>query len=112
MSDQRITGFDDREKGYERKFQQDQELAFKVRVRRNRHFGLWVAERLGLAGEAAETYAQDLVSMSLAHAGDDGILAMVSRDLAGKGVTLDATVLGTELLRCEAEAKQHLGAAS
>ena len=31
-----MTGFDEREKGFEKKFELDQELAFKVKARRNK----------------------------------------------------------------------------
>ena len=44
-----MTTFDDREKGFESKFAHDAELVFKVRARRNRLFGEWLAtELLGL----------------------------------------------------------------
>src|SRR5262245_47127036 len=51
-----MTTFDDRERGEETRFKHEQELAFKARNRGNKLFGLWVAERLGLSGEAAESY--------------------------------------------------------
>ena len=47
-----MTTFDERERGEEGKFQHDQELAFKARNRRNKLFGLWIAQdHLGLSGE-------------------------------------------------------------
>ncbi|MGH7090354.1 MAG: ATPase inhibitor subunit zeta, partial [Stellaceae bacterium] len=51
--------FDDREKAFERKFERDQELAFKVRARRRRLLGLWAARQLGLSGAAAQSYADE-----------------------------------------------------
>ena len=39
-----MTTFDEREKGFEAKYKHDQELQFKVEVRRNKLLGLWVAE--------------------------------------------------------------------
>ena len=44
-----MTTFDDRERGEESKFKHDLELGFKIRNRRNKLFGLWIAqEHLGL----------------------------------------------------------------
>jgi hypothetical protein len=49
-----MKGFEDRN-GFEAAFQRDQELTFRIKARRNRLFGLWAAERLGLpAGEVGE----------------------------------------------------------
>ena len=46
--------FDERERGFESKFQREEEFAFKVAVRRNKLFGYWAAARLGLTGGEAE----------------------------------------------------------
>ena len=42
-----MSGFDERERSYEKKFERDQELAFKAKARRNKLLGLWAAERMG-----------------------------------------------------------------
>ena len=39
-----MSTFDEREKGYEKKFERDQELAFKAKARRNKLLGLWAAD--------------------------------------------------------------------
>jgi hypothetical protein len=43
-----MTTFDEREKAFERKFAHDQDLRFRATARRNKLFGLWAAEKLGL----------------------------------------------------------------
>ena len=53
-----MSGFDDREKGFEAKYRVDQELEFKINARRNRLLGAWAAELMGVTGEAAESYAK------------------------------------------------------
>ena len=50
-----MTTFDEREKGFEAKLAHDQELKFRATVRRNKWLGLWAAQKLGRAGEAADT---------------------------------------------------------
>jgi hypothetical protein len=101
--------FDDREKGYEAKFGHDQEMAFKAKVLRNRMFGLWVAEHLGLDAAAARTYATEMVEGELKHHGDNELVARVVRDLAAKGVGLDEHRIRTELVRFAAAARKQLG---
>lgn len=112
MNESHGSGFAEREKSFERKFQQDQELAFKVRARRNKLFGLWAAERMALTGTAAERYADGLVAAGLAQGGEEALIAVVARDLAGAGVEIDATRLGLELEHCAAAARRHHGAPS
>lgn len=107
-----MTGFDEREKGFERKFQQDQEHAFRVKARRRHLLGLWAARELGLAPAAAETYASDLAAAGLSHHGDEDAVERITKDFAAKGVAVDATRVRLELEQCDREAKQQLGGAS
>jgi hypothetical protein len=104
--------FDDREKSHERKFQLDQELAFKAKARRNKLLGVWAAERLGLAGVAAETYARDVAAVAFGKHGDAEMVAKVAADLAAAGAGVDETRVRAELERCAAEARRQLGATS
>jgi hypothetical protein len=104
-----MTTFDEREKGFERKFQQDQELAFKVKARRNKLLGQWAAGHLGLTGEAAERYAQEVLQADLEHPGVDDLIAKVAADFAKKGVAIDATRIRIELERCATDARKQLG---
>ena len=67
-----MTMFKDRERGEETKYKHDLELGFKIRNRRNKLFGLWVAqEHLGLAGDAAAAYAKDVVMADFELPGDE-----------------------------------------
>jgi hypothetical protein len=104
--------FVEREQAYERKFQQDQELAFKLRARRNKLFGLWAAAQMGLSGTSAEAYAQEMVTGDLGRHGDGPLLEKVTKDLAAKGVSRDRAHLEVELAHSQAEAKRQLGAPS
>ena len=67
-----MTTFDERERGEETKFKHDLELGFKIRNRRNKLFGLWVAQdHLGLTGDAAVAYAKDVVMADFELPGDE-----------------------------------------
>jgi hypothetical protein len=105
-----MSGFDDREKGYERKFELDQELAFKVRARRNHLLGLWAAEKLGLTGEPAELYALGIIDPASHLHGDAELVAKIARDFSAKSIAIDQAVILLELERFGAEARKALGA--
>src|SRR5215468_7079985 len=78
--------FDKREEGFESKFAHDEELRFKARARRNKLVGLWAAEKLGMAGAAAETYAANIVSADLDNPNSDSVFSTLRRDFDEKGV--------------------------
>jgi hypothetical protein len=79
--------FDKREEGFEKKFAHDEELRFKATARRNKMLGLWAAEKLGLAGAAAEAYAKEVVVSDFEAPGDDDVFAKLRKDFDAKGIT-------------------------
>jgi len=81
-----MTTFDEREKGFERKFANDQELEFRATARRNRLLGEWAAGLMGL--ENAHDYAQAVVKSDFEQPGDEDVLRKVSQDLVGAGLSV------------------------
>ncbi len=81
-----MSTFDKREEGFERKFAHDEEVRFKARARRNKLIGLWAAGKLGLAGDAAEAYAKEIVIVDFEEPGDDDVFARIRKDFDAKGV--------------------------
>jgi hypothetical protein len=90
-----MTTFDKREEGFEKKFALDEEQKFKAEARRNKLLGLWVAEKLGISGDAANAYARDVVAADFEPAG--GVVRKVTADLGAKGVTVTETELGAKM---------------
>jgi hypothetical protein len=83
-----MTTFDKREEGFEKKFALDEEQKFRAEARRNRLLGLWAAEKLGLTGDAATTYAKEVVAADFEEAGDTDVLRKVLKDLTAKGLAV------------------------
>jgi hypothetical protein len=81
-----MSTFDKREEGFELKFAHEEEVRFKARARRNKMLGLWAAEKLGLAGAAADAYANEVVVADFEGTGDDVVFGKVRRDFDGKAV--------------------------
>jgi len=81
-----MTTFEDREKGFERKFAHDEELKFRATARRNKLLGLWAAEKLGLSGDEAQGYAREVVKADLAEPGEEDVFRKVRGDFDAKGV--------------------------
>jgi hypothetical protein len=83
-----MSSFDKREEGFERKFALDEEQKFKAEARRNRLLGMWAAEKLGIAGDAAIAYAKEVVAADFEEAGDGDVLRKVAGDLSAKGIAV------------------------
>ena len=79
-----MTTFDDRENAFENKFAHDSEMQFRAEARRNKLLGLWAADLMGKADEAATAYAMEVVSADFEEAGDEDVVRKVVADLAGK----------------------------
>src|SRR4029077_10840551 len=67
----------------EQQFAHDEELKFKATARRNKLLGLWAAEKLGLAGAEADSYALSVVMADL-EGGDAA--GKIRKDFDAKGV--------------------------
>jgi hypothetical protein len=105
-----MTTFDDRERGEETRFKHEQELAFKARNRGNKLFGLWIAEQLGLSGDAAETYARDVVVADFEAPGDEDIFTKVKADLEAKSIEISNHLLIKHLQEFRQVAAQQIRA--
>lgn len=72
------------------KFILDENTRFKINARQVKLFGLWVAELMGLEGDAATQYAKTLVVRDMDMAGHDDVLEQVRTDLHFKGIDFSA----------------------
>ena len=81
-----MTTFDDRQKGFEKKFAHDAELKFKAESRRSKMLAEWAAAKMGLSGAAVEDYVKAVRKADLAEKGDDDVFRKVAADLADKGI--------------------------
>lgn len=101
-----MTTFDNREKAFEDKYKHDQELQFRVEVRRNKLLGLWAAELLGK--DDAEAYAKEVVSADFEEPGDADLVRKVLGDLEDGGVEMTEHRLRNKMEECLAVAKEQV----
>ncbi len=103
-----MTTFNDREKAFEDKYKHDQDLQFKVEVRRNKLLGLWVAELLGLSGADAAAYAKEVVSADFEEPGDADVIRKIQGDTQPKNIDLNEDRLRKKMDELMAVAKQQI----
>lgn len=103
-----MTTFNDREKAFEDKYKHDQDLQFKVEVRRNKLLGLWAAELLDISGADAEAYAKEVVSSDFEEPGDADLVRKVMGDFAAKNVEMSEHRLRKRMEELVAVAKEQV----
>ena len=103
-----MTSFKDREKAEEAKFAHDAELGFKVNARRVKLLGLWVAEQLGITGDAADSYARDLVQVDFTEPGQEDVFRKVWADLQARESKVSEHQVRREMERLYAVAAEQI----
>lgn len=83
-----MTTFDEREKGFEKKFALDQDLKFRAESRRNKLLAEWAAAKLGITGDAVQEYTRSLVKADLQEKGDEDVFRKLQNDFKTAGVTV------------------------
>ena len=100
-----MSGLDDREDAFEKKFAHDAELQFKAEARRNKLLGLWAAGLMGKNADDAATYAKEVVKANFEEAGDEDVYRKVSADLGDKA---DEVTIRAQMTVLMAEAKTQV----
>lgn len=78
--------FKDREKGFEKKFANDQEAEFKINAKRNKLLASWVADILKLNDEQKKNYITEVIKADFQESGDEDVFRKIKKDLEGKSV--------------------------
>jgi hypothetical protein len=103
-----MTTFDEREKSFEKMFEHDHELQFKVKARRNKMLGLWAAGLLGKSGADAEVYAKEVVMADFEKSGDSDMVHKLMRDLAVAGRPIEEHTIRKQAERLLPVAKKQV----
>ncbi|QQP91867.1 DUF1476 domain-containing protein [Skermanella sp. TT6] len=96
-----MTTFEERERAFENKFKHDEELLFKIQVRRAKLLGLWAADQMKFEKPEADAYARAIVDADFEEAGPADIVRRVCTDLERHGIDISRH-------RVEKEAEQLL----
>ena len=82
-----MSSFENRKKGFEKKFISDEELKFKISSRRNRYLGEWACKILQLMDDERNNYIQSVIKSDLEEAGDEDVVRKLKKDLENHKIT-------------------------
>lgn len=94
-----MTGFDEREKGFEAKYRQDQEAQFKVKALRNKLLGLWAADLIKPTN--IDQYVKEVRLSDLEKPGDDDIIDKLLHDFNEKRIDIKREDIIHKVEECE-----------
>ena len=96
--------FNDREKGFEKKFANDQETEFRISAKRNKLLASWVADLLKFNEEQKKNYITEVIKADFQESGDEDVFRKIKKDLEGKNI--QDTEIRKKMLEFLEEAKK------
>ena len=93
-----MSTFNEREKGFEAKYQHDQEAQFKIRAIRNKLVGEWAASLIKPDNE--EIYVKEVRVSDLEKPGDDDIIDKLFSDFESKNLEIERQEIIKKIEEC------------
>jgi len=98
--------FNDREKGFEKKFQLDQELQFKVQARSNKYLAEFISLKLDKTEEEKQNYIQEVIKSDMEEPGQEDVFRKIKKDLELGSVNIEDSEIRNEMEKALLRAKE------
>jgi hypothetical protein len=98
--------FTDREKGFEKKFQIDEELQFKIASRSNKYLGEWAGSILSKNEEETKNYIQEIIKSDLKEAGHEDVFRKIKNDFQAASIDVEEIEIRNQMEKALLRAKQ------
>ena len=98
--------FDERGKNFEKKFQIDEELKFKVEAKSNKYLGEWASLKLGKTEEEKQKYIQEIIKADMEEAGREDVFRKVKRDFQAASITIEDSEIRDQMEKALLRAKE------
>ena len=102
-----MSKFDEREKSFEKKFANDQELQFKVAARSNKYLGEWVSSKLWKNEEEKKKYIQEIIKADMEESGTEDVFRKVKKDFEVSSVNVDDWEIRDQMEKGLSRAKEY-----
>ena len=98
--------FDERTKTFEKKFQIDQELKFKVEARSNKYLGGWASSQLGKMEEEKQKYIEEIIKADMEEAGLEDVFRKIKKDFQTASITMEDSEIRNQMDKALLRAKE------
>ena len=82
-----MSSFDERKKGFEKKFAHDEEKQFKINAKKNKFLAEWASQILRYDDDKQKQYIQDIIKADFAEVGDEDVFRKLHADLKDKNIS-------------------------
>ena len=101
-----MSKFDEREKSFEKKFQLDQELQFKVQARSNKYIAEFISLNLEKTAEEKEKYIQEIIKADMEEAGQEDVFRKIKKDFQEALFKIDDSEIRDQIEKALLRAKE------
>ena len=98
--------FNEREKSFEKKFQMDEELQFKIAARSNKYLGEWASLKLGKNEDERKNYIQEIIKSDLEEAGQEDVFRKIKKDFQAASISIQEPEIRDEMEKALLRAKE------
>ena len=98
--------FSDREKGFEKKFQMDEELQFRIAARSNKYLGEWASLMLGKNKDEEKNYIHEIIKSDLEEKGQEDVFRKIKKDFQAASITIEETEIRDQMEKALFHAKE------
>ena len=98
--------FNDREKGFEKMFEIDQELQFKVQARSNKYLSDFVCLKLGKTLEEKEIYIKEIIKADMEEAGQEDVFRKIKKDFQLASIAIEESEIRDQMEKAISSAKE------
>ena len=101
-----MSKFEEREKSFEKKFQMDEELQFKIAARSNKYLGEWASSLLGKNEEDKKNYIQEIIRSDLEEAGQEDVFRKIKKDFQVASISVEEKEIRDQMEKAFLRAKE------
>ena len=101
-----MSEFDERGKSFEKKFQIDEELQFKIAARSNKYLAEFACTILGKSDQEKQAYVQEIIKADMEEAGSEDVFRKIKKDFQLASVSIDDTEIKHQIEKAFLRAKE------
>ena len=98
--------FQDREKSFEKKFANDQELQFKVQARSSKYLAEFVSLKLGKTEKERQDYIQEIIKADMEEAGSEDVFRKIKKDFQLNSINIEDSEIRDQMEKALLRAKE------
>ena len=99
--------FNDREQSFEKKFQIDQELQFKVQARSIKYLAEFVNSKLGKTGQEKQNYILEIIKADMEEAGQEDVFRKIKKDFQKASFSIEDSEIRDQMEKALLRAKEE-----